>query len=445
MFLRLLPAIGLLAACEPLVLRAERTEPPAAPLCEAAEFVVPVPRTGAQLAACDRGRAAVVGVKGFDSLQEAIRDAADGRTVHVCPGTHTGPIQIWGRRLAIAAADPSKPAPLLRSEDGRVIDISDSTVSISGLGITGGTADVGGGVHVIGSALQLRDVLLRDNVATVHGGAVAAEGSAVILRSTRVTGNYAIGSGGAMALDGGCLIAETTQFLDNITEQNGGAVYYDGQPPSDIALTLRGSRFSRNQAQGRGGGVALTGAAKRAEVLVIRSFFEQNRAGTDGGGLAIDGQGEIRVVVSHATFVENRAPRNGGAVWGRGRLEYTLDIDDSEFVENMAAGLGGAVFHRGQSQFDELRTQGAAFLANRATEGTALATVGARSTMMVDSSHFSQPYHRAAALLHPKGPFSARSLSVEADAPLEVVSACGRLLLPPGQDFDCNETEGPIP
>ncbi len=117
-------------------------------------------------------------------------------------------------------------------------------MTITGVTISGGTAQGYGGGAILGGApgdlLVLSNSIIRDN-------------------HTSDTDSAAGISWGA----GGNVTITNTEFINNIAHGDGGAISFNGEP-GDV-LTISGSTFTGNQATqivgtpGRGGALFLTG------------------------------------------------------------------------------------------------------------------------------------------------------------------------------------------
>jgi hypothetical protein len=78
---------------------------------------------------------------------------------------------------------------------GRVFDVQGGSLDLSGVTITGGRADDGGGIRNDGGRLALTGVILRGNSARILGGGLFNDGTATLTDVT-VAGNSARGGGG---------------------------------------------------------------------------------------------------------------------------------------------------------------------------------------------------------------------------------------------------------
>jgi hypothetical protein len=184
-------------------------------------------------------------------------------------------------------------------------------------------------VHSVGT-LAIIDSLI-ENQTDVDSGAGAAinnSGYLAVIGSTfrnnailNIAGGPAVQVGGAIANSGTAQIFDST-FSGNRAGAVGGAIRNSG------ALEVYRSTFT--------GGAANFGAAiangAAADLLVVDSYFEDNRANLDGG--AIYNGGESLATVRNSTFYRNRALfRDGGAIHNA----HGMRIEYSTFAENTAA------------------------------------------------------------------------------------------------------------
>ncbi len=328
---------------------------------------------------------------------------------------------------------------------GAGISASAAAVTITGSLIANNTAEGsvarGGGIFMINGSmspaviLTMTDSTISGNkvVATMgdgnaYGGGIDTNnGVAVTVGACSFFGNGATGNnaviGGAMDLLG---LASSTisgsasstitysQFTNNQAVQTGvmffgrgegGAIADIGAPPS--SLTINGSTFSGNLAQGNSGpGFGLGGAIFTlggAALGLSSDLFAGNRAvggsGASpawhnaagvglGGALCTEiGSFGTATEVSDSTFIDNSA--TGGAATGAGneggigeggaiQASASVTVSDSTFIGNTAvgdAGSGGAKGGNGlggaiQSGYAMLKVSGTAIIANSATGGS---------------------------------------------------------------------------
>lgn len=256
---------------------------------------------------------------------------------------------------------------------------ADSTVVIDGFIIEGGhDLERGGGLTAAYAALQLRNVMFRNNSANTEGGAIflANMSGPVLLEGCTFQNNASGSTGGAIHVQngptqftncsfsensshegGGVFLAELPEtspyefidssFVRNVARQSGGGL-------SGIAR-LRACQFEANAASASGGAALLdpdsiaedsTARENRAgnggafwfafDGTVSSCVFELNAVGNDGGAIWSD----RNVTVSDSRFAENSARRHGGAVL----LDDNLTVSNCRFEANHAGGNGGAVW-----------------------------------------------------------------------------------------------------
>ncbi len=141
------------------------------------------------------------------------------------------------------------------------VNVDDSAI-LDGFIVTGGKADggftspcglnCGGGINLVTSAPQLRNLTISGNFANFFGGAITAIGSTLILEDSLVQANRSGDSGGAIHLrtSGGHLM--DVLISGNSTRNRGGGLY---NLQISAPLTLTNVTFSGNRATFSGGAV----------------------------------------------------------------------------------------------------------------------------------------------------------------------------------------------
>jgi hypothetical protein len=245
----------------------------------------------------------------YTTIQAAVNAAADGDEVRVATGTYTGtaPALVSGniytqvvvitKSLTLRGgysttdwdvSDPKRnPAVIDAQRLGRAISIvgtGSQTVTVEAFTITGGDysgmgnpsgvgnqvcgrtgSDCGGGLFAWRVALVLRDMIIRDNIAS----------------RTRV---YSDGGGLYLWLLRAGSRIENTALISNSTQaslgEGGGAYVYYGRD-----LVIAQSLFQDNRAQGEGGGLFIL--QPDDAVLIERTVFVSNTSvAASGGALA---------------------------------------------------------------------------------------------------------------------------------------------------------------
>lgn len=153
-----------------------------------------------------------------------------------------------------------------------------------------------------------------------------AAGANVVLHGVIVSGgNSADGQGGGLLAGAGVTVTlESCAFTDNVASQGGGAV-----DVASGALSVNGCVFTGNRALGSGGGAIRGG--KTTVVTVADSVFEQNQSGDFAGGAISSGPA---LTVSGSTFVGNFANGSGAAIAVGTALGTPTTIGTSCFIGN---------------------------------------------------------------------------------------------------------------
>jgi autotransporter-associated beta strand protein/predicted outer membrane repeat protein len=187
---------------------------------------------------------------------------------------------------------------------------TDSTITLSGLTITGGDAD--------GTATSMQNV----------GGGLYG-GSPNMINCT-FTNNTATSAGGAAYLDSNLPTLTNCTFTSNSAE-NGGAVYDANVSPTFIDCT-----FTSNSASGGVGAGGAISSTLSPTLTLTGCTLRSNTASGDGGGLYF---ANVSSTVTACVFNGNSAP-GGGAVYSSG--QYTSNFTNSVFDANTStSGIGG--------------------------------------------------------------------------------------------------------
>ncbi len=259
--------------------------------------------------------------------------------------------------------DPASKQTILSGEIGVAGDPTDnsynvvaatagvSTATLDGVTIADGNADGatpqtfhGGGVYVDAGLVTLRDVVVRDNDASVGGPGVTVRGTsgaAVEIVDSRIRDNdgpfaalfvdvgesMAIrdaelsGNGGGAVLAQGTLEVVGTSIIDNGGTSSGGAVGISGATASIVNTTIMGNLG------GPGAGMSVRPRSgpfgSDAEVDLANVLIANNHtSATNGGGLYLAGSTNggidryVTVEATNVTLAENASvfccPNSGG-------------------------------------------------------------------------------------------------------------------------------------
>ena len=204
-----------------------------------------------------------------------------------------------------------------------------SSVSLSGLTITGGSTDShGGGIYSRGT-LTVTSCMLLGNSAEGRGGGIYDYNTLTVTKTT-LLGNTAGESGGGIYIDDGGILTLTDSALSDNAAGTGGGIFSFWRS----ILTLTNSTISANTAD-IGGGIR----NYHGTLVVTNGTFSHNAAETHGGGIySEDGV----LTIGDSTFSGNSAQDEGGGVYSD---DDTLAITGSVLTGNSAESGGGICNH----------------------------------------------------------------------------------------------------
>ena len=197
------------------------------------------------------------------------------------------------------------------------------SVSISGMTLTDGNTDFGGGILNFRGVLKVADVAFRNNVSTDGGGGIYNFRGDLAVENGDFTGNSSSFGGAIINYEGIAAVAGS-EFRGNNASNSGGAVLnFNG------SLGLTNSTFSNNFATGGGALNNFSG-----DSTVANCDFNSNGA-NNGGALYNNVGGTFDL--SQSTLRGNSASREGG---GMTNNRGTLSIAGTTFIDNRSTGGG---------------------------------------------------------------------------------------------------------
>ena len=233
----------------------------------------------------------------FASITEAINAAEDGHVIVVAPGTYFETLQTSGKAITIRSVDPLDDSIVASTivnaqEQGSVLSIIDGErpqTIVEGLTLTGGAADSGAGVRIVGSSPTIRHCRIMANQAPLG------------------TGN----GGGLYCFNGSPLI-EDCVFANNVAEYGGGLNFQ-----SSAAVVVNCTVVANSAAVG--GGTAGGSDTTPSDAVYLNTLFARNTASVVGGAVSILGHPSF----INCTFADNDSNFIGG-VWFIGESVGTL-------------------------------------------------------------------------------------------------------------------------
>ncbi len=169
----------------------------------------------------------------FDTIQDAIVEAADGDTIWVAPGRHVENVDFHGKGIRLVSV--AGPLATILDGGGRdsVVQIraqEPATAVLEGFTLTNGvgTDEHGGGVFVENAAPTLRHNIVVGNSANVAGGIYMRHGTA-IAHNNLVLENTANVGGGIVCTNCQGAVRFNTLWQNTASEGPAGEWYYEPQ------------------------------------------------------------------------------------------------------------------------------------------------------------------------------------------------------------------------
>jgi hypothetical protein len=240
------------------------------------------------------------GVSGDGSLRGEIAAAASGDTIAFAGSLKGQTITLSQGELALSqsltiAGPVTNPVTIRGNGRSGVFDITSSSaiVTLSGLTITYGNADLGGGgIYNIGT-LTVSQCSVSGNYAYFDGGGIYNTGTLTVSQSS-LSGNVAGHNFGGGIFNTGTGTVSQSSLSGNLAPAGGGGICnFFG------TATVSQSSLSGNRGDG-GGGIFNTGT-----LTVSQSFLSGNSAGQNFGGGIYNGFGATLNVLNHSSITAN--------------------------------------------------------------------------------------------------------------------------------------------
>jgi hypothetical protein len=282
------------------------------------------------------------------TLRDALAVAADGDAIQFDPnasfgmyllGTGVGQgTLVVAHSVTITGPGPDKVAvdgglnAATQSLGTRVFLVNPGiTATITGLEITHGNADIGGGIANNG-ILKLGNDVIDHNDASADGGGVSTDGAqgALTIATSTITGNIATGFGGGIDVRGGAAsISSSTIGMNHANTGGGGGILSQG-----TMLTLAQSTVTENTASNAGGGGI---EVVSGTVTVTESTISGNSASGNGAGGGILSFGTM-LTLTGGTISNNSTGYGGGGLYTN-----AASITGSAITGNSSARFGGGI------------------------------------------------------------------------------------------------------
>jgi parallel beta-helix repeat protein len=197
-------------------------------------------------------------------------------------------------------------------------------LTVTGCTISGNSAAAAGAIDNYGE-LTVTGCTISSNSASFGGGIVNYRGLTVI--DCTISGNSATYGGGIYNLDNGALTVTDSTISGNFATDGGGGIYSYGQ------ITATNCTISGNSAS-YGGGIVSYGALTVTDSTISGNFA------TDGGG-GIYSYGELTVTGS---AISDNSANFGGCIFNGGKLTVTGSTISGNSADG---GAGGGIYNNG--------------------------------------------------------------------------------------------------
>ena len=234
----------------------------------------------------------------FCLIQDCIAAAVHGDLCIVAPGTYFENINMLGKAITLHGSDGSVVTTIDAGGSGTVITGAGSNTVIDGFTITGGAAELGGGMLNFQTSPTVANCTFTDNHAGAGGGMYNRSGT---------------GSSTSSPMIINCV------FRENSANSGGGIFNTSGTGNASTSPTLIGCAFEGNSAKFAGGGIrnsSSTGGAVTSPIL-IECTFEGNSAASGAGmyNSASTGEAVTAPKLLLCRFTGNQADGSGGAIF----------------------------------------------------------------------------------------------------------------------------------
>ena len=216
---------------------------------------------------------------------------------------------------------------------------ANSTVTISGLTITGGYKESGdgGGIYAANASLTISECTISGNSApSGHGGGIYTYATILNVANSTITGNVASYGGGVSAQCSHYIYTVTTTITNSTISGNsaiGGFGGFGGGINLNYAVSTIADCTITQNSSGIGGGIF----AQYGIAYVTESTIADNTSSTSGGAV---GGSHTTISISSSTISGNSSQVGGGIQSYDGEVNAT----NSTIANNTATLQGGGLY-----------------------------------------------------------------------------------------------------
>ena len=257
-------------------------------------------------------------------------ESLNNTTINLLTGdlTITDDVTIVGLGSDVLTLDATNSSSRLFTIDDQN-EINSIKVAITGLTLTNGSSNSGGGILNL-EELNLIDINLIDNIAIGNGGAIHNQGDLNLINSTIQENGADLGGG--IYNQGYQIVTDT--LLKNNFARAGGGIYNQGQ--QIVTDTL----LKNNSAKFGGGGIYNFGGS-----TIISSKITGNDA-YGGGGINNSNDGILTIT---EVIIANNSSQYGGAINNDG----IANIDSSMIFGNSVDNVRGDFISNGNNTLSD--------------------------------------------------------------------------------------------
>jgi parallel beta-helix repeat protein len=295
------------------------------------------------------------------TIQEAVDNSWDNRTVWVADGIYTGPenrdIDFKGKPITVKSENGPQNCIIdcnsTEAEHHRGFNFTnneDTNSIIDGITITNGNAMFGGGIYCVSSSPVIANCTITDSFG---GGIYCKNGSSPTIKNCTITSNTTEGPGsGIFAADSNLTITNCT-ICTNAAGVGGTIYCYRGSSIKITNCTINGN------STGWGGAIFCFQNSPE----IINCTIRDNTAENNGGAIACYFSSPT---IANCTIAGNSADYGGGIF----SLYSNSTITNSIVGGNLAKSGGGGMFNM---HYSSPVITNCTFAENLATNGSALA------------------------------------------------------------------------
>ena len=238
--------------------------------------------------------------------------------------------------------------------DYHIVKISGSmTLTLDGVGFTGGTGEGGGkaAVQITGATVTLKNAEVSNNFSPATAGAFQISGGSVFTAENCNFHNNVAANAGVLNVAENetiCTLKECV-FSNNAANSQGGAIKV-----SSGTLKAMACRFENNHAEKRGGVIWVAGSKnKDTETVVMEDCIFTGNSCVNGGGVswqdctAMSDVTRGSVLTVRRCTVENNYASNGsaGSFYVQEGAANLLTLETCAFSNNVGIGYAGGSLH----------------------------------------------------------------------------------------------------